>query len=170
MTDRSIRSVTMVLAAAGAFALAGCTPKPAAVDTTKEADALKAWVTQYNADYKAHDVAKITADQEATVEGYVPFTSLRKGTGDAKQNAADFAADPALSLELKVDRAEVSKGGDLGYVIGDFTRTATNPKTKAAESSTGGYTVVLRKQADGSWKLVAYTASQGPPAARPAKT
>jgi ketosteroid isomerase-like protein len=170
MTDRSIRRAALIVVAAGAFALAGCAPKTAPVDTAKEADALKAWVTQYNADYKAHDVAKITADQEPTVEGYVPFTALQKGPGDAKQNAANFAADPALSLELKVDRAEVSKGGDLGYVIGDFTRTATNPKTKAAETGVGGYIVVLRKQADGSWKLVAYTASPGPPAAPPAKS
>ena len=173
MSKHTARARALVLAAAGAFALAGCAPKaqaPAA-DTAKDVEAIKAWVTQFNADYKAKAADKVTADGEATSEGYAPGSGLVKSTpNDAKDLAAQFTADPALNIELKVDRAEVSKGGDLGYVIGDFSRTTTDAKSKKAVTTSGGYVLVLRKQADGSWKMVAYSATPGPtaPAAAPA--
>ncbi|MFI4974904.1 MAG: YybH family protein [Caulobacterales bacterium] len=171
MTNLTTCRTGLFLAAIGVAALGGWTTlaaAPAAVDTAKEAANVRSWVAQYNADYKARAIDKLLADSEPTVMGYVPMSPVVNGPGDAKSMGAEFAADPALSITLNVDRAEVSKSGDLGYVIGSFSRTATNPATHAVETGGGGYVLVVRKQADGNWKLIAYSASQGP-AAAPAK-
>jgi ketosteroid isomerase-like protein len=166
--------VASAIAGAALAGLAACSPPaaaPPAADTTKDVAALTAASTQFNADYKARAVDKLVAGDAADVIGYFPSAPVQKGPGDAKAMAAEFAADPALSVTATPDRIEVAKSGDLGYVVGHFERTATNPKTHAVEHGTGGYVTVSRKQADGSWKTVAISVSPGPatpaPAAKP---
>ena len=170
MTYRTSRTTRAVAVGAALAALASCSPKasaPPAVDTSKDVAAIKAGEAQFNADYKARAVDKIVAGP-ADLIGYVPFTAVQNGPGDAKAMAAAFKADPALSVTLTADRVEVAKSGDLGYSVGHFERDATNPKTHAVEYGTGGYVSVYRKEADGSWQPIAYAVSPGPPATAPA--
>lgn len=164
MNYRTSRIAPAIVALA---ALAACAPKaaaPPAADTSKDVAAIKAGEAQFNADYKARAADKIVA-APADLVGYVPFTPVQNGPGDAKAMAAEFKADPALSVTLTADRVEVAKSGDLGYSVGHFERDATNPKTHAVEHGTGGYVTVFRKEADGSWQPIAYAVSPGPPAA-----
>jgi ketosteroid isomerase-like protein len=171
MTHRTTRIAGALIGAAALAALAACSPPAAtspAADTSKDVAAIKAAEAQFNADYKARAADKLAAGNTADVIGYVPFAPAQKGPGDAKFIAADFTADPALSVTLTPDRVEVAKSGDLGYAVGHFERDATNPKTHAVEHGTGGYVTVYRKQADGTWKPAAYAASPGPPAPGPA--
>jgi ketosteroid isomerase-like protein len=58
-------------------------------------------------------------------------------------------------MSLSNEKTEVAGSGDLGYRPGTFKITYTNPQTKQAENSAGTYLTVFRKQADGSWKMVA---------------
>lgn len=164
MIHRISRIATAIAALA---ALVACSPRasaPVAADTSKDVAAIKAGEAQFNADYKARAVDKIVTGP-ADLIGYVPFTPVQNGPGDAKAMAAEFKADPALSVTLTPDRVEVAKSGDLGYSVGHFERDATNPKTRAVEHGTGGYVTVYRKEADGSWQPIAYAVSPGPPAA-----
>ena len=168
MTHRTMNIARATFVGAALAALAACAPQaaaPSAADTSKDVAAIKASEAQFNADYKARAADKLAAGNTADVIGYVPFAPVQKGPGDAKSIAADFAADAALSVTLTADRVEVAKSGDLGYSVGHFERDATNPKTHAVETGTGGYVSVYRKQADGSWKTAAVSVSPGPPAA-----
>jgi len=61
--------------------------------------------------------------------------------------------DPNFTLEWEPVTAQLSKGGNLGYTWGRWTR-----KRKQADGSvkttTGDYMTVWEKQKDGSWKVV----------------
>jgi len=50
--------------------------------------------------------------------------------------------------------AEMAASGDLGYTFGTWRFTGTTADGTTV-SRTGKYTTIWRKQADGSWKLVA---------------
>jgi ketosteroid isomerase-like protein len=153
-------------AIAAAAALAACAPQAAAppvVDTAKDVAALKAGAAEYNANYKARAVDKLVAGTAADAIAYLPFEPVQNGPGDAKAMAAQFAADPAMALTVTPGRIEVAKSGDLAYAVGHIETTSTNPKTHAIEHATSGDVVVFRKQADGTWKVVALAVSPGPP-------
>lgn len=62
-------------------------------------------------------------------------------------------ADPQFSLSWDPNFSEVSAGGDLGYTIGTYEMTAT--VGDGAQSFTGSYLTVWRKNADGAWKVEA---------------
>jgi ketosteroid isomerase-like protein len=58
-------------------------------------------------------------------------------------------------MSLSNEKTEVAGSGDLAYRRGTFKITYTNPQTKQAENGAGTYLTVFRKQAGGSWKVVA---------------
>jgi uncharacterized protein (TIGR02246 family) len=63
------------------------------------------------------------------------------------------AFPPIKSFELVVD--EVDGNGDVAYLRGRYMMTFSPPGAKSPVSDTGKYLVVHRRQADGSWPLVA---------------
>jgi hypothetical protein len=73
--------------------------------------------------------------------------------GDAAVQRLD--RDPNFKMSLSNEKTGVAGSGDRGYRRGTFKITYTNPQTKQAENSAGTYLTVFRKQADGSWKMVA---------------
>ncbi len=134
MIHRALRIAPAIGAIA---ALAACSPKapaPASADTSKDVAAIKAGEAQFNADYKARAADKLVAGP-ADLVGYVPFTPVQNGPGDAKAMAAEFKADPALSVTLTADRVEVAKSGDLGYSVA--TTSGTPPTRRPTRWSTG---------------------------------
>lgn len=62
-------------------------------------------------------------------------------------------ATPGFSLVWEPLRAEISRGGDLGYTFGTYKRVVLNAQGKA-DTGTGKYLTIWRKQSDGSWKVV----------------
>ncbi|MEO8927359.1 MAG: DUF4440 domain-containing protein [Caulobacteraceae bacterium] len=162
-----------IVAAAALAALAACAPRTAtapAVDTSKDVAALKAAAADFNAAYKARAADKLSAMDAPDLIAYFPSAPVQNGPGDAKAQAAQFAADPAMSVVITPDRTEVAKSGDLAYAVGHAEASNTNPKTHAVEHNASGYVAVFRKQADGSWKTIAVAVSPTPAApAAPAK-
>ncbi len=59
---------------------------------------------------------------------------------------------PGWSLRWEPTYAEVSDDGTLGYTLGRWTRSGPG-KDGAAETLTGSYVTIWRKQPDGSWKM-----------------
>ena len=45
-------------------------------------------------------------------------------------------------------------GGDLAYMQGHYTVTATDGKTKKKVTEKGKYVTVYKKQVDGTWKAI----------------
>lgn len=69
----------------------------------------------------------------AFVQGYV----------DAGMTNVDFTA------------LDVGASGDLAYEVGRYTYDLATPEGEITASDRGKYLIVARRQADGSWKLVA---------------
>ncbi|HEU4809211.1 MAG TPA: SgcJ/EcaC family oxidoreductase [Sphingomicrobium sp.] len=67
----------------------------------------------------------------------------------------DFLADPAQKIDYQPGQKTLSSSGDMAYSTASFTETYTDPKTKKPVTLTGTNLSVWKKQADGSWKLVA---------------
>jgi uncharacterized protein (TIGR02246 family) len=67
----------------------------------------------------------------------------------------EFLADPAMKIDYTPGEKSFSSSGDLAYSTAAYTETFTDPKTKKPVTMTGTNLSVWRKQADGSWKLVA---------------
>ncbi|MFC1553342.1 YybH family protein [candidate division KSB1 bacterium] len=56
--------------------------------------------------------------------------------------------------DWKVEKVEVSGSGDLAYTFGKFDNVRINEEQTEVHSR-GGFVEVWKKQADGSWKMVA---------------
>ncbi len=173
MTKNALR-LTLVASAFGLIVLtAGCT-KPAASNPDEAIKALKANETQWNADYKAKDLAKVSGHYAPDATLMITGGPLAAGSDAINKALKDFIADPALDIQFTADKADVSASGELGYTQGHFKLTATDPQTKKPTTQTGSYVTIYRKQADGSWKAIediaTPTISAPATSAPPAKT
>ena len=84
------------------------------------------------------------ANHEASLQGTIALAS---------SYGAQFGQVTPTNLVLNSDRTEVS--GDLAYDFGTFQYSVTPKNGGAPVSDSGRYLVVLKKQADGTWKIVA---------------
>lgn len=97
------------------------------------------------------------ADAEATSmpAGREPLT----GREAIRKQFADTPAGATLLWEPF--RAEVSRGGDLGYTLGTYRYRAPGPDGRP-KVRYGKYCSVWKKQADGSWKWVVDIGNENP--------
>jgi len=63
---------------------------------------------------------------------------------------------PGLKMTLKIGDVNIARSGDLAVERGSFAVDTTDKDGKA-NTETGQLVIVWRKQADGSWKIVADT-------------
>ncbi len=143
------------------FALAACTPpqppEPAkpAVNISAEQDAIRAIVAKINEQAKAKDAAgaasAFAADGISLNSGMPPV----RGEEAVKALYSQMSADPHFAASLTAENPVISSSGDMAYVVGHYSQTMTNPKTKKAVTDEGAYLDVYIKQADGSWKIAA---------------
>lgn len=77
------------------------------------------------------------------------------GKDNIKTAFKQFLDDPALKLDYSAGEKQFSSSGDMAYSTAAFTETYTDPTTKKSVTVKGTNVSVWRKQADGSWKLVA---------------
>lgn len=110
-----------------------------------------AWVQGADAD-DAAAVAALYGEDAVLVDVDGSVTEGREAIQEALTE--DFQA---LS-ELSVSPTETEVGRDLVTELGEFTQTVETPGGES-QTMTGRYLVVLRRQADGSWKLVQHVAS-----------
>jgi uncharacterized protein (TIGR02246 family) len=155
----------VVITSMVALALAGCqqygakdkgASDAAAINGASEAGDATAAVAAVEADmlaaFKAKDAAKLTSHYAADAVLAVPERTVKGVDAIAKANADDLK-DPAFALDFTNERTDVS--GDLAYTSGSFKVTYTDTETKKAVNGQGTYVTVFKKQADGSWKVVA---------------
>jgi uncharacterized protein (TIGR02246 family) len=150
----------LLAGALGLAALAGC-QKPAtgtagkpAPDTAGIERALRDDETQWNADYKARDAAKLIAHYAPDAVLMTPGNAVMSGTDALNKGLKDLVADPALDMHFSAEKVGVSASGDLAYTRGPFKLTVTDSTTQKPITLTGSYVTIYRKQADGSWKAV----------------
>lgn len=141
-----------VLPLATALLLASCQLAPAHVDTTAEAQRLLQADRDFAAladrigdaeafyQYLAEDATQIPAD--------APPRRGRKEISDGLRSL------PPMKLRWTPQQASVSDDGSMGWSWGEWSIVGTG-KANDAVFAAGRYLDVWKKQADGSWKVVA---------------
>jgi ketosteroid isomerase-like protein len=133
------------LIALGLSTAASAQTDDAAANSVRAADA--AWLKVYS----AKDLAKSVAffdDQGSLMSPNDPTATGKAAI--SKLVASDFAYG---DLSWHLDKAGVSKSGDLGYTSGTYKFTFKDPSGKPATDN-GKYLTVWKKQTDGSWKVL----------------
>ena len=142
-------------AVVGFMLLAGCAPTPAPVVDTRDADAkaIKDDEAAWNKDWADKNLDKVLSHYADDASLEISDTPLLKKDG-MRMALQQVLADPNWSISFSNDVVDVSKAGDLAYVQGHYTLTASDQKTKKKVTEKGKYVTVYKKQADGSWKAV----------------
>lgn len=137
---------------------AGCAPAPTA-DTagTHDSDvqALRDTEAQMARDMPSKNVDKLTGYYADDATLMMPNAPPASGKQPIRTAFQSLMTDPNVALDVHATRVEVGKGGDLGFTQGTYTMTMTDPKTKKPVNDKGKYLTTWKKQADGSWKIVA---------------
>ncbi len=151
-----MKKTLFAVAASVMFLTVGCTqaPPPVVVDTRdadikalKDVDA----AMSKNMEAKAYDkFSSYYADEATMMTNGAPATQ-KAGIADLTKMLVNMKA----TLKFGASKVDVSKSGDLGYTQGPYTIAYTDPKTKRKMMEKGNYVTVYKKQADGSWKIVA---------------
>jgi uncharacterized protein (TIGR02246 family) len=74
----------------------------------------------------------------------------------------EFLGDPTMKFEYTPRAKVFSDGGDMAFSTAEYTNSYTDPATKKLVTVKGTNLSVWKKQADGSWKLVADSNPAGP--------
>jgi uncharacterized protein (TIGR02246 family) len=156
---------------------AACNPKPAAsVDSTAMADSSKAAANNAQSmdDAKAaigkvRDGWKDKANNKdsAGVADYYTDDAEMVGTEIPLAKGKDairhsFAQSFPISKINSIDSRELVVDGNMAYDYGEFSQDVTPPPAGKTQNIHGYYLVVLRKQADGSWKIAKHIATTPP--------
>jgi uncharacterized protein (TIGR02246 family) len=164
--------VTLCGTAVIALSMAACNQTPPPAPDTHDADvkAITDTEVQANQAWAAKDLEKAMAFYADDAVLMTPGSEAVNGKDAVRASMKDMMADPALSLTFQSSKVDVAKSGDLGYTVGTYKLTVTDPITHKPINDHGNYVTTFRKQADGSWKAVADIASSAvPPPAPPAK-
>jgi ketosteroid isomerase-like protein len=86
------------------------------------------------------------ADDAVVLPPNQPMVTSKDGIRNLWKGFLDSLTD----IGWKTTRAETSKSGNMGYLIGTYAMTM-----KDGTRDTGKYCEVWKKQADGKWKVVA---------------
>ena len=131
-------------------------PAASASGSNHDADvqAIRDAEKQWNQDYAAKDLGKLTAHYADDGVLMVPGMAAAPGKDAIQKVLQSMVSDPALMLNFQATKVDVASSGDLAYTRGSYTMTATDPATKKPMNDHGSYVTTYRKQADGSWKAV----------------
>ena len=138
----------------------------AAADTQTE-QALRDLDAKWSAAAGAKDVDK-TVSYYAEAAMVMPPNASAATTKEAIRSAwKEMLTTPGAAISWKATKVEVAKAGDLAYVSGTYEETMTDASGKPAKDR-GKYVEIFKKQADGTWKVVADIWNSDLPASAPA--
>lgn len=115
--------------------------------------------------FKARDAERIADFYADDAVFFTPGRPPVEGRDAVAKVMAEDVKDAGFSLDLNNQKVQVAASGDMAYARGTFRVSFTNPSTQQVESLTGNFVQVLRKEDDGSWKVVEDISSPGAVAA-----
>ena len=142
------QKIAFILTAA---TLAGCTGQN--IDTTTESQKLMQVSREWAQAAGSRDVEKTLtywADDAVLIS---PGDAPLKGKAAIRKMVEGSLKDPGFKISWEPQSAEVSKTGDMGYLVEDTKITVNDSTGKAVTRNYKGVTI-WKKQADGSWKDV----------------
>ena len=140
-----------VLATLLALAAVGCAPQ---VDVQAEEAAIREALTEAWNAVAAKDVDKfisICADEDIM---FPPNAPIATGKQRVREYMSQLFATPGFAVSREQPRVEVSRAGDLAYTWDTAEFTLNDPKGNPVTQQMK-HVVVWKKQADGTWKIVA---------------
>ena len=144
----------LILLAVAMIAGSGCVAKK--VDLEAERAALMKADSDWAATLAEKSVDGFTSFFTADAIVMPPHLPVLNGIDAIRDWATTSMSLPGFSVEWTVTSAEVAASGDMGYTLGTFVFQATMPDGSTI-TDPGKYTTIWKKQADGSWKVVADT-------------
>ncbi|MFQ5927561.1 MAG: YybH family protein [Terriglobia bacterium] len=142
--------------------------QPQAQPDTRAADeqAIRQALTEAWNAVAAKDVDKfisICADEDIMLPPNAPMVTGKQGV---REYMSQLFATPGFAVRRQPPQVEVSRAGDLAYTWDTAGLTLNDPKGNPATQPMK-HVVVWKKQADGTWKIVAdiWNFDQPPPAA-----
>jgi ketosteroid isomerase-like protein len=156
------------------FVLAGCIALlsltfigTATAADTKIEQALRDLDTQWSKDAGAKDLDK-TVSYYAEGATVMPPNASAAMTKEAIRSAwKEMLTTPGAAISWKATKVEVTKAGDFAYVSGTYEEAMTDASGKPVNDR-GKYVEIFKKQADGTWKVVADIWNSDLPASAPA--
>jgi ketosteroid isomerase-like protein len=116
--------------------------------------ALRDLDAQWSKDAGAKDLEK-TVSYYAEGAIVMPPNEASAPTKEAIRSAwKEMLTTPGAAISWKATKVEVAKSGDLAYVSGTYEETMTDASGKPVKDR-GKYVEIFKKQADGTWKVVA---------------
>lgn len=143
------QKMAIVIAAA---ALAGCTGQ--VPDPTREGDRLMQVSRDWAKVAASRDVEKTLSywADDATVISAGDMAPI-KGKQEIRQMVEESFKLPGFAITWEPQSVEISKAGDMGYLIED-TKISFNDSTGKTITRNFKGVTIWKKQADGSWKDV----------------
>jgi ketosteroid isomerase-like protein len=139
----------------------------APADTAAIESKLRSIEAQWEKDYQAYDVEKMSGHYAEDAALANPGSTLATDSIGRRLEIERFAADKNNKVSFSADRVGVAASGEIAYTRGHYSSETTDPKTGKVVTQAGNYLTVWKKQADGSWKAVEDFVVPGPPAAAP---
>ena len=126
---------------------------PALAADTKIEQALRDLDAQWSAAAAAKDLDKTVSfySDDAVV---MPPNAPSATTKEAIRSAWKEMQAPGTAISWKASKVEVANAGDLAYVSGTYEYTMKDASGKPVKDR-GKYVEIFKKQADGTWKVVA---------------
>jgi uncharacterized protein (TIGR02246 family) len=136
--------------------------KPAPPPDTRKAD--EATIRANSADWskasQAKDLDKATSYYADEAVFFVNNGAMVKGKDAIKMAWKPLMATPGDGLSFTTSFVDVARSGDIAYEYGTYEEK-TEAKKGKVNTEKGKYVTVWKKQADGSWKVVADIANIG---------
>jgi uncharacterized protein (TIGR02246 family) len=146
-----------------------CTQAPPPDTHDADVQALKDTEAAWAKVMAAKDLEKDVSYYADDASLLMPNAPIVNGKDAIRAALKPLMDDPNFSLTFATTRADVAKSGDLGYTVGAYTMTMSDPKTKKSITDKGKYVTAYKKQADGTWKAVADMDSSDLPLPVPGK-
>jgi uncharacterized protein (TIGR02246 family) len=151
-----------------AFTVA-CTQAPPPDTHDADVQALKDTEVAWAKVMAAKDFEKSVSNYADDASLLMPNAPVVNGKDAIRGALKAVFDDPNFALAFQASRVEVAKSGDLGYAQGSYTMTMSGPKGKKPVTDKGKYLTAYKKQADGTWKVVADMINSDMPMPAPGK-
>ena len=139
----------------------------ASVCLAADEQALRDLDAQWSKAAEAKDLDK-TVSYYADDAIVMPPNASAATTKEAIRSAwKEMLTTPGAAISWKATKVEVAQGGDLAYVSGTYEETMTDASGQSVKDH-GKYVEIFKKQADGTWKVVADIWNSDLPASAPA--
>ena len=121
---------------------------------TKIEQTLRDLDAQWSKDAGAKDVDKTVSYYAESAVVMPPNASAATTKESIRSAWKEMLTTPGAAISWKATKVEVAKSGDLAYVSGTYEETMTDASGKPVPDH-GKYVEIFKKQADGTWKVVA---------------